>query len=169
MEDKMSQTMKLDELTVEIADNPDSFRRGDALSADTKAIIDPRDTWEIAFIHKMPVGKVLTIGYCFRQKDPVHYESSQDKWVEKHIYFLGEKLGRMPTPEEILEDAKKHRTFENHKLCYVLNFPAWVMFSSKYRSYERDLYWFLAGAQNLHPQHHPYFETIVKSSGFSIK
>lgn len=156
--------MMLDELVEQIATNPEAFRNGELLPPEKRAIIDPGDTWEITLVSKMPPRKIRTAGYCFAQKDPIHYEASQDKWMEKLIFFLGKELARDPTQDEIVAAAMKYGNFENHKLCYVLNFPLMVKFSSMHKKFEEDMYWFLAEAEQI--SRFPYFDTIRKSSGF---
>ena len=168
MGNSFTQTMRLDELVDEMREHPDFFRTGANLSADKKSVINPEDIWEIAFIATIPDRKMLEIGSCFLYKSLKHYNDSQDVWLEKEKSFLREQLGRAPTSDELLDDAKKNQNFERYRLCYVLNFPKMMVLNmGNYRRYESSLCWFLAEAQNLHPKRYPYFEEICANSGFT--
>lgn len=156
-------SLSLDEFFERAEKNPDSIKNGHNLTANERGVIDPEDTWVVAYIQELPLEEMVRMGHCFRAMDMKHYMGLQKKWLEKEIILIGGRIHRRPDDIELIEDAQNFKNMERYRLCYVLEFPHKVAFHMHYYSraenrYDADV--FLAEATKLHRIPFPYFELI---------
>jgi len=157
-------TIQLDSLVEEIFNHPESIRQGNNLTPADKSVINPEDTWEIAFVNSISpqifkiIDAVLTV-------DPKYFGNymgyQKREWCAKQKDFLRRRYGREPTSEEIAADAKQNRLYERYKLCYLLEHPEQIVVNrTKYNRYEEIVGVFLAAACKADPNGRNYLEIL---------
>lgn len=156
-------SLSLDEVLEKAESNPDRIINGHDLTKEERSVIDPRDTWVVAYVHELPFRELVKIGHCFKAMDMKHYMGLQKTWFEKEMVLIGGRIKREPNQIELIEDAQHHKNMERYRLCYVLEFPHKVAFHMSHYSkaenrYDTDV--FLAEATKLHRIPFPYFEII---------
>jgi len=161
-----SVTIKLDGMLANIKTKPDFYRQGQNLTEDEKRVTAAQDIWEVSFVNSLEQDVADALEHAFVKTDRKHYMQFQLKeWFEKQEYLLAQKLGRPPTSQEKREDAEKNRNYQRYSLCYILNFPAFIIFNqNNFRMHEQRIRCFLDGATELHPERYPYFDAIKQNT-----
>lgn len=59
----------------------------------------------------------------FYPQDLRHYINVQKKWLEDGIYYLGTRIGRRPTQDEIIKDMEQTKNAIRFRAFYCLSFP----------------------------------------------
>jgi hypothetical protein len=147
-------------------DNPQFFVCGHNLSDAERAVIRPRDTWEIALINSIATADQEAVQRCLAPLHLLHYNGIQVReWFGTQKFLLGQLSGGAVEESILMLDAEKHRNLVRYRLCYTLNFPYKVALSTAPYAQARDAVdAFLAMAELLHPFGYPYYTVLWTNS-----
>jgi hypothetical protein len=59
----------------------------------------------------------------FYPQDLKHYLSIQKRWIQDEIYFLGIKLGKDPTSQEIIDNKERNKNNLRFRAFYCMMYP----------------------------------------------